>query len=150
RDRLLFADEQPQIPVWPHHSLEEVREARKRKEPYDYLGTFTSARRYVLETFAKTESAAMKRRVAQYLVSADCPACRGKRLRPEALTVTFAGRDITELSREPLKRLAGVFRPYADGTAPGWVKLKSAHPEKAEACRRIALDLTERLAVLLD
>ena len=29
---------------------------KKRKEPHDYLGTFTGARRYVLETFAKTES----------------------------------------------------------------------------------------------
>ncbi|HUR54015.1 MAG TPA: excinuclease ABC subunit UvrA [Gemmataceae bacterium] len=150
RDWMLFTDEQPQVPVYPHQSLEEVRRLQKRKAPHDYLGTFTSARQYVLETFAKTESAAMKRRVAQYLVSADCPACRGKRLRPETLTVTFAGRDITELSREPLKRLAGVFRPYADGTAPAWVKLKAAHPEKAEAAKRIAEDLVGRLAVLLD
>ena len=106
RDWLLFTDEQPQVPVYPHQSLEEVKRAQKRKEPHDYLGTFTSARRYVLETFAKSESPLMKRRVAPFLVSTDCPTCRGKRLRPEALSVTFAGRDITHLSREPLKRLA--------------------------------------------
>ena len=46
----------------PHHSLEEVR--RKRKEPHAYLGTFTIARRYVLETFAKSKCPLMKRRVA--------------------------------------------------------------------------------------
>src|SRR6187397_2179645 len=45
RDWILFTDEQPQVPVWPHYSLDEVRLARKRKEPYDYLGTFTSMRR---------------------------------------------------------------------------------------------------------
>src|SRR5436305_5085890 len=65
RDWLLFTDEQPQVPVWPHSSLEEVRRAKKRKEPYDYLGTFTSARRYVLHTFATTQSPLMKKRVAQ-------------------------------------------------------------------------------------
>ena len=147
RDWLLFTDERPQVPVWPHHTLEEVRQARKRNAPHDYLGTFTGARRYVLETFARSESAAMKRRVAPFLVSTDCPACRGKRLRPEALAVTFAGRDITELSRQPLKTLAAVFRPVAEGR-PG--KRAAAHPETAEAARRIAQDVQARLAVLLD
>src|SRR4051812_31529857 len=45
RDWILFSDEQPQVPVWPHYSLEEVRRAQKWKEPYDSLGTFPSARR---------------------------------------------------------------------------------------------------------
>src|SRR5579883_1412735 len=125
RDWILFTDEQPQVPVWPHHTLEEVKRARKRKEPHDYLGTFTGIRRYVLHTFATTQSPLMKRRVARYLVGTDCPTCKGKRLRPEALAVTFAGYDIAEMSRLPLKRLAGLFRPYADGTAPGWAKLNA-------------------------
>jgi excinuclease ABC subunit A len=150
RDWMLFTDEQPQVPVWPHYSLEEVRRARKLKEPHDYLGTFISARRYVLDTFAKTESPLMKRRVAQYLVSTDCPACRGKRLRPEAISVTFAGLDITEMSRQPLERLGGIFRPYRDGTAAGWKRHAAEHPEKAEVTRRIAEDLVARLSVLLD
>jgi excinuclease ABC subunit A len=150
RDWLLFTDEQPQVPVWPHYSLDEVRRAQKRKEPYDYLGTFVSARRYVLETFAKSESPMMKRRVAQYLVSTDCPVCHGKRLRPEALAITFAGLDITEMSRQPLQRLATLFRPYVDGNATGWKKHAAEHPEKAEVTRRIAEDLCGRLSVLLD
>lgn len=146
RDWILFTDEQPQVPVWPHYSREEVLRAQKKKEPHDYLGTFVGARRYVLETFAKTESAMMKRRVARFLVSADCPACRGRRLRPEPLSVTFAGLDITEMSRQPLSRLADVFRPYAASEA----KFAADHPERAEVARRIAEDLECRLAVLLD
>jgi excinuclease ABC subunit A len=146
RDWILFTDEQPQVPVWPHHTREEVLRAQKRKEPHDYLGTFVGARRYVLETFAKTDSAMMKRRVARYLVGTDCRACRGKRLRPEALAVTFAGRDIAEMSRQPLKRLADIFRPYATGKA----KFAAGHPERVEVARRIAENLEGRLAVLLD
>ena len=87
----------------------------------------------MLETFAKTESAQMKRRVARYLVSTDCPACRGKRLRPEALSVTFAGLDIADMSRQPLKRLAEIFRPYAAGRRRGCKKLEAEHPEKARS-----------------
>jgi excinuclease ABC subunit A len=150
RDWLLFTDEQPTAPVYPGWTREEVRAAVRRKEPPSYMGTFTGARKYVLETFAKTESAAMKKRVARYMVNSDCPACRGKRLRPEPLSVTFAGLDIGEVAKLPLDRLAAVFRPYADGTAPAWRKLGSAHPEKAVVARRIAEDLGSRLAVLLD
>jgi excinuclease ABC subunit A len=147
RDWILFSDEQPQVPVYPHYSLEEVRRAQRRQEPYDYLGTFTSTRRYVLHTFATTQSPLMKRRVARYLVSADCPACGGKRLRPEALSVTFAGLDITAMSRLPLQRLAAVFRPLAGDAKP---KGLNGHPEKVAVVRRIAEDLVSRLDVLLD
>ena len=63
------------------------------------MGTFTGARKFVLETFAKTESAQMKKRVARYMVSTECPVCHGKRLKPEALKVKFEGLDITEMSR---------------------------------------------------
>lgn len=146
RDWILFTDEQPQVPVWPHYSREEVQRAQKRKEPHDYLGTFVSARRYVLETFAKTDSAMMKRRVSRFLVSADCPSCGGKRLRPEPLSVTFAELDIAAMSRQPLSRLATIFRPYATGKA----EFATDHPEKVEVARRIAEDLEGRIAVLLD
>jgi excinuclease ABC subunit A len=75
RDWLLFTDEQPTALVYPGYTPEQTRRAVKRKEEPNYMGTFQSARRYLQETFAKTESASMKRRVLQYLVGADCPAC---------------------------------------------------------------------------
>src|SRR5687768_9205973 len=128
RDWLLFTDEQPTVPVYPGWDRDEVRRAVKRKEPPGYMGTFTGARKYVLQTFATTESASMKKRVAQFMVSAECPECRGKRLRREALTVKFAGMDIADISRLPLKRLAAIFRPYAAAAAPGWAKLEAEHP----------------------
>jgi excinuclease ABC subunit A len=150
RDWLLFTDEQPTVPVYAGWDRDEVRRAIRRKEEPSYMGTFTGARKYVLQTFATTQSALMKRRVARYMVSTDCPTCRGKRLKPEALTVKFAKMDITDLSRLPLKRLAKVFRPYADGIAPGWAKLEREHPEKAVVTQRIAQDLEARLEVLLN
>ena len=150
RDWILFTDEQPRVPVYPGYDRDEVRRALKRKEEPNYMGTFTSARRHVLHTFANTHSALMKKRVAQFMVGTECPTCHGKRLRPESLSVKFAGLDIAEISRLPLKRLATVIRPYAHGTAQGFGKLKTDHPEKAIVTQRICEDLAARLTVLLD
>src|SRR5215213_4553790 len=131
RDWLLFTDEQPTVPVYAGWDRDEVRRAIKRKEEPSYMGTFTGARKYVLQTFATTESASMKKRVARYMVSTECPECGGKRLRAEALSVKFAGLDIAEISNVPLKRLAVILCPHAEGRAPGWAKLEAEHPEKA-------------------
>ena len=109
RDWILFTDEQPTVPVYAGYTRAETKRALKRKEEPSYQGTFTGARKYVLQTFATTQSAMMKRRVTQFLSSSDCPVCKGKRLKPEPLSVTFAGLDIAELSRLPLKQLGAAY-----------------------------------------
>jgi len=148
RDWILFTDETPTVPVYAGYTREEVQRALKRKEEPSYQGTFASAQRYVLHAFATTQSALIRKRVSQYMISRDCPTCGGKRLRRESLSVTFAGYDIAEMSALPLKRVAAIARPYADGTAHG--KSAKGHPEKALVAERIAQDLVARLDVLLD
>ena len=150
RDWLLFTDEQPTVPVYAGYEADEVKRAIKRKEEPSYQGTFTSARRYVLHTFANTQSAHIKKRVARYMASTECPVCHGKRLRREALSVTFGGLDIADVSRLPLVRLDAMLRPYADENARGWKKLADEHPEKAIVTQRIAQDLVSRISVMVD
>ena len=150
RDWILFTDEQPVAPVYAGLTPAETRRALKRKEEPSYQGTFTSARRHVLHTFANTDSPMMKKRVAQYMLSTECPLCLGKRLRRESLSVKFAGFDIADISRLPLSRLDEIMDPYAKGTASSVAKMAAEHPEKAEVVRRIAQDLCARLSVLLD
>ncbi|QJX49076.1 excinuclease ABC subunit UvrA [Hymenobacter taeanensis] len=150
RDWILFTEEQPVVPVYPGYSPEETQRALKRKEPPNYMGTFTSAKRHVLHTFANTQSPLMKKRALQYMLSTECPTCHGKRLRPESLAVKFAGLDIADLSGLPLKRVAALLKPYADSTAPGRKKHDAEHPEQAIVAQRIAADLCARLEVLLD
>ena len=150
RDWILYTEETPTVPVYAGYTPAETRRALKRKEEPSYMGTFSGARQYVLETFAKTESAQMRKRVSRYMVSTECPVCHGKRLRPEALKVKFAGLDIADMSRQPLKRMAEIFAPYAVETAPGFQRLKEEHPEKAMVACRIAKDLVARLEVLME
>ncbi|HEY4648784.1 MAG TPA: hypothetical protein VIG95_06720, partial [Gemmatimonadales bacterium] len=148
RDWILFTEEQPTVPVYAGYTPAEVRRALKRREEPSYMGTFTSARRHVLQTFANTHSAMMKKRAAQYLLSTVCSLCQGRRLRRESLSVTFAGQDISAMSRQPLKRLADIFEPYADDQGTGITSMKAEHPERAAVTHRIAQDLVARLDIL--
>ena len=148
RDWILFTEEQPTVPVYAGYTPAETRRALKRKEEPSYQGTFTGARKHVLHTFANTQSALMKRRVAQFMTASICPLCEGKRLRAEALSVKFAGLDIAEMSRLPLKRLDDLLTPYSENVNTR--RRDTLHPEKAIVVRRIAQDLIGRLSVLLD
>ena len=153
RDWILFTEETPTVPVYAGYTPAETRRALKKKEEPSYQGTFTGARRYVLQTFANTQSPLMKKRVARYMRGADCPDCHGKRLRREALSVTFAGLDIAELSRLPLKRLAALVAPYAGAAKDsGQERSRTSEkaPEKSIVIQRITRDLAARLDVLLD
>jgi excinuclease ABC subunit A len=143
RDWILFTEETPTVPVYAGFTPAEVRAALKAKMEPSYMGTFTGARRYVLHTFAHTQSAMMKKRVSQYMISAFCPTCGGKRLRPESLAVKFAGLDIAEMSRVPLKKLVALFEPYV-------TRVVAASDERAIVAQRIAADMAARLQVLLD
>ncbi|WP_431216939.1 excinuclease ABC subunit UvrA [Puia sp. P3] len=143
RDWILFTDETPTVPVYAGFTREEVKQAIRRKLAPSYMGTFSGAKRYVLHTFANTQSAMMKKRVSAYMIAAECPACKGKRLRPEALSVKFAGLDIAEIARLPIRNLLGLFRPYAETPV-------NSGSEKLLVAQRISADLVARLGVLLD
>ncbi|MNK28814.1 UvrABC system protein A [compost metagenome] len=122
RDWILYTDEQPTAPVYAGFTPAETRAALRRKLEPSYMGTYTGARRYVMHTFATTQSAMMKKRVARFMTGAPCPECGGRRLKREALSVTFAGLDIGTLSQLPLSRIAEVLAPAAAGRfddAPG-------------------------------
>ncbi|MFD5409160.1 excinuclease ABC subunit UvrA [Streptomyces nojiriensis] len=122
REWILFTEEQPVVTVHP------VREAERIQRPYQ--GTYMSAHRYVMRTFADSKSATLRARAEKFLADSPCPVCEGRRLRPEALAVTFAGRTIAELAALALTDLDGV--------------LASA-PLDGEAARVLAEDLRSRI-----
>jgi excinuclease ABC subunit A len=132
RDWILFTDETPTVPVYAGFTPKETRAALRSKMEPSYMGTFTGARNYVLHTFATTQSALMKKRASRYMTASMCPQCEGKRLKREALLVTFMGLDIGELSRLPLSQLAQLLRPAAEG------RLKADARDRATLSRQDA------------
>lgn len=149
RDWILFTEETPTAPVYAGLTPAQTRAALKRKLEPSYQGTFMGARRYVLHTFMHSQSAQMRKRVAQFMRPSPCPLCQGKRLKREALGVTFAGLDIAELSHLSLQALAEVLRKVAaaDYLAQQQDDLTL---EKRLAAQRIANELLERIDTLLD
>lgn len=151
RDWILFTEEQPTVPVYAGYTPAETRRALRRKEEPSYMGTFTGARKYVLQTFATTQSSLMKKRVARFMRGTLCPSCKGKRLKREALEVSFAGYDIGALSQLPLAELEQVLAPAAQGRIG-----TGGHPdapaalteEKRIAAQRIARNVNERVKTL--
>ncbi|MNG89560.1 UvrABC system protein A [compost metagenome] len=96
-----------------------------------------------------SQSAQMRKRVSQFMRPSPCPLCQGKRLKREALSVTFAGRDIAELSHLSLQALAEVLRTVA---AADYLQQHADNLtlEKRLAAQRIANELLERIDTLLD
>ena len=133
RDWILFTEEKPVVTVHAE------REAHRIQRPYQ--GTYMSAAVYVRHTFTTTGSATLRKRVSQYMESATCSECQGKRLQQRSLAVKFAGYDIGELLQMPLCRLAEALRH-------GLQKLKSSNAngsEHIEVAEMIAFDLIERI-----
>ncbi|GAA2244274.1 excinuclease ABC subunit UvrA [Streptomyces amakusaensis] len=131
REWILFTDERPVVTVHP------VRDAGRIQRPYE--GTYTSARRYVLHTFADSKSPALRARAERFLTSEPCPSCGGGRLRPEALAVTFAGRTIAALAALPLTELARVLRSGGGEGGDG-----------EETARVLAADLLARIGTVTE
>lgn len=127
REWILFTEEQPVVTVHP------VREAERIQRPYQ--GTYMSAHRHVMRTFADSKSATLRARAERFLADAPCPVCEGRRLRPEALAVTFAGYGIAALAALPLSELDGV--------------LASARVE-GEAARVLVEDLRSRIGPVVE
>ncbi|WP_106975573.1 excinuclease ABC subunit UvrA [Streptomyces violens] len=142
RDWILFTEERPVVTVHP------VREAGRIQRPYQ--GQYQSARHYVLHTFADSQSETQRKRVAQFLVSEACPACDGRRLRPEALAVTFAGHDIAALAGMPLAALAALLRPTAEGTDGTSGMGGTSGSAEESVAGTLARDLVARIEVLTE
>jgi excinuclease ABC subunit A len=124
RDWILFTDEQPVVTVHP------VREPGRIQRPYQ--GTYSSARRLLLKTYASEHG---RQRAERFMTSTICPVCDGRKLRPESLKVTFAGKDIAELAAMPMTALADLLGPHAGDSGP-------AGP--------LTRDITDRIGVLAE
>lgn len=146
RDWILFTEEQPTVPVYAGLTPAEARRALRQKWEPSYQGTFTSARRYVMETFTKSHSTMMKKRVSAFMLSQECSMCHGQRLRADALAVTFADLNITEMGNQSLKTTRTLLKPYASGE----VFDETQTAEKVQAAKTITKDIVARLDALVD
>ncbi|MDF2443656.1 MAG: excinuclease subunit, partial [Subtercola sp.] len=156
RDWALYTQESPQVPIFRDLSPSQVQKAVASGAEPSYMSTFLGVKRYVLDTFASSKSERMREKAASFMVSVRCPTCDGRRLKPDALAVTFEGRDITEVSAMPLEDVA---RLMEEVLLPDWGTSRQASrqsseqdlpPEKRLAAQRLASELRGRLTPIVD
>ncbi len=136
RREILFGDDEPTVVV---HARE-----GGNKRPYN--GTWQSAEKYLLRTYAKTEAASQRARLEPFLLTGPCPTCHGKRLHPQALAVTFGGFDISELAAMPLSSLSEVLNVGLTAQALG----SDRHgAPAASAARSLVKDLGSRVEAII-
>jgi len=146
RDWILYTDETPTVPVYPEYNVEQVRAAIKKDEKPNYMGTYISAKNFILQSFTTTQSPRVKKRVSQFMQISKCPECHGKKLKKESLAVKFAGLDIGELSQLTLTELASKLQGSAHArlNSPNY----KHNPEKAIVAQRITSDILARVEAL--
>jgi len=76
--------------------------------------------------------------IARYRGYDTCPACHGKRLRPEALNVVVAGKNVADLARMPVSELRQ------------WFDALRLPPEKEAKVAVVLREIRSRLAYLTD
>lgn len=139
RDWILFTEEKPVVTVHAE------REAHRIQRPYQ--GTYMSAAVYVRHTFATTQSATLRKRVARFMEKSPCTTCGGKRLRAEALAVKFGGFDIAQLSQMSLSDLSGVLQKEIQSKAPAPKGIDTTAAIE-EVAKLIVSDLNDRIGLL--
>lgn len=144
RDWILFTDETPTVPVYPEYDMAQTRAAIEKGEKPNYMGTYISAKNFILNAFTTTQSPRVKKRVSQFMQISVCPECHGKKLKKESLSVTFAGLDIGELSQLTLTDLALTL----EKTAHTKIEDDTPNREKAIVAQRIASDILARVEAL--
>ncbi len=88
----------------------------------------------------ETDSTWVREEIAKFQSAQPCPACGGKRLKPEALAVKIGGLDISETTAFSIKE------------ANHWFSSVEAHltPQKIEIAARILKEIRDRLIFLND
>ena len=90
--------------------------------------------------YEETESEYIKQELEQYMATRPCPACGGKRLKPESLAVTVGGKTIAEVTAMSIEAAAQWF---ADLEA-------QLTPRERTIAERILKEVRARLNFLLD
>ena len=88
----------------------------------------------------ETDSAWVREELSRYHAERPCAACNGARLKPEALAVKVAGKNLAEVAEMPIDEAKSWFDTVAD----------TLTPQRLEIARRILREIHERLQFLLD
>jgi excinuclease ABC subunit A len=100
-------DEEEQNIVMYGSRKKPIRRIYTNQQGYtrEYQGRWEGVGRTMERRYEETSSDYMRGQYESLMSGVTCPVCQGRRLRPEALAVTIAGKNIMEITGMPIKRL---------------------------------------------
>jgi excinuclease ABC subunit A len=90
-------------------------EISSKRSSYQWKGRFEGVMPRLERRHRETESMGVRAEVERYMTVTDCPACEGRRLKPEALSVTVSGWSIDDLVRLPVSEVQDRCREIEEG-----------------------------------
>ncbi len=88
--------------------------------------------------YAESNAEAVKNKIKFFMSPRICPACRGKRLRPEALAVTLNNKSISDAASLPIGRLLAWIKLLPDNNALSARQQSIAQPILKEIVNRLS------------
>ncbi len=116
-----------------------VRYRHERGEN-SYEATFEGLVPNLERRYRETDSEYVKSEIERYMVERPCPACNGKRLRPEALSVTIDGKTIADVAALSVTEAL----EWATGLPP------RLSQREATIARQVLKEIRARLGFLVD
>jgi len=88
------------------------------RSSYQWRGTFEGVITSLERKYKETDSEMVRAEIERYMSMTTCPACEGKRLRPEALAVKVGGLDLYQVSSMPVAELRSRIAAIEGGLSP--------------------------------
>src|ERR1700722_12826246 len=103
---------------------------------WEYRASFEGVVNNLQRRYSETSSDYVKEEIEKFMSSSVCPACKGARLKPEALVVTVGDRNVDELTRMSIEKLELFFREL------------SLTPRQEQIAHQIVKEVRARLGFL--
>jgi excinuclease ABC subunit A len=111
----------------------------------EYFTNYEGAIPYLERIYRDTESSNTRADIERYMASSPCPACHGKRLKPESLAITIDGMNIIEVTELPASETLR------------WMQLLTGNhseprltPHELKIAHQILKEISTRLGFLID
>jgi len=105
-------------------------------------GTFEGVIPNLERRYKETDSDYLKTEIEKYMVEKICPACQGKRLRPEVLSITIEEKNIIEITSLSVEKLRQYFQKLQ--------KSEALDENEKKISEQILKSVIERLGFLID
>jgi excinuclease ABC subunit A len=83
-----------------------------------YYANFPGVIPYLERRYRETSSDSVREDIERYMASNSCPACRGKRLKPESLAVTIVDKNIMDVTALPVTQALNWVEQLGDRISP--------------------------------